>query len=658
MKILNQYRTRLTMYLVLLVLIPLIATNVFSLIRTQMEFVDQIYEENGLIVDGIADTIDADMKGIETLFKTLDESEDIKALNVAGMDDVLQSAVASSPLIAQIYVMDKTGMQIYKTEGELGDRSDRDYFKKAIAGEANYSDVLMSRTTNRPIVVYALPIYQGDSIVGAIGVNIELEFISQMSEEAGEKITGEGYAFVVDQNGIAIGHPDREKVAAQEDLSELKPVADLMNKLSDTHDYVYEGERKLAAYKYVERTRWGVVFQQPYNSALTSVRTYRNILMIVTGIVLIIAIFIAYFIGKATTRPLLNLEKHMETASSGELAIQMEPRLLARKDEFGSLAHNFKEMLENIRHLLQQSKEVSEEVNNTSQELSKMSNHTRILSTEITNAVEEIARGATEQAEESERGARLASNFDAKFKELQANTNNMKEDLEGVSMINVESRKKMEHLNETSKSSSEMTERIAISIQELESKSTTIVNILETISAISDQTNLLALNASIEAARAGEQGRGFAVVADEIRKLAEGSSNAVGEIGSIVTMIQKDIKETAGLMNQVKEVSDEQSISVKEVDVAFDGIHESVETISNRILQVNTYVEQLSQDNMEIVDAISNISSVSEETAAASEEVSASVMQQLESVEGVAGESARLEELTKQLQKEIDVFEI
>lgn len=112
------------------------------------------------------------------------------------------------------------------------------------------------------------------------------------------------------------------------------------------------------------------------------------------------------------------------------------------------------------------------------------------------------------------------------------------------------------HGGEVATSASREIERIACSVADsarviasLGERSEAISGIVKVIHEIADQTNLLALNAAIEAARAGEQGRGFAVVADEVRKLAERTSSATREIGSMITAIQAETKSAIAVID-------------------------------------------------------------------------------------------------------------
>ncbi len=277
---------------------------------------------------------------------------------------------------------------------------------------------------------------------------------------------------------------------------------------------------------------------------------------------------------------------------------------------------------------------------------------------EVSRTVEEIAKGASDQATDSEKGVQIAMSLSTKFTHLNERTVEMISSTEKVVEANVHGTEAISDLKAKTKQTADETEELGKVIGELDGKTQSIGAILDSISAIAVQTNLLALNASIEAARAGEHGKGFAVVAEEIRKLAEESSTAADEIRDITTTIMADSAKTVESMKGVNEIAQEQSEAVENVDGSFTTISTSIGSIVSEIQKIKGSVEELTADKDQIVHAIENISAVSEETAAASEEVSASMDQQSAAVGEVANAAETLNEISLELNNEIDKFKV
>ncbi|MHB8984235.1 MAG: methyl-accepting chemotaxis protein, partial [Carboxydocellales bacterium] len=151
----------------------------------------------------------------------------------------------------------------------------------------------------------------------------------------------------------------------------------------------------------------------------------------------------------------------------------------------------------------------------------------------------------------------------------------------------------MEHIRAVINSSGQV-------VQELGKKGDEIGQIIQVIDGIAGQTNLLALNAAIEAARAGEHGKGFAVVADEVRKLAERSSTATKEIGSLIQSIQN---ETNNAVQAMKDGTIKVEQGVQVVKVA----GESFSTITASVEDINTRMNQLSTGSLQMKDVFNTI---------------------------------------------------
>lgn len=191
----------------------------------------------------------------------------------------------------------------------------------------------------------------------------------------------------------------------------------------------------------------------------------------------------------------------------------------------------------------------------------------------------------------------------------------------------------------------EMMEQTSNQMLEFSRRSQDIHGMLEGITQISRQTNLLALNASIEAARAGEHGRGFAVVAGEVRKLAEDSGKQADSISGVIFGLQQQTDLLITQFEQSRSILLTGSESVQRTEEVFRSILQNAHKVLEQAGDVEQSSAGMKQFSEKIVSEITEFSSVTEQSSAATEEILAGVEEQRTMTDNMVGSFKQLEGL-------------
>ncbi|MDH5511205.1 MAG: methyl-accepting chemotaxis protein [Nitrospinota bacterium] len=219
---------------------------------------------------------------------------------------------------------------------------------------------------------------------------------------------------------------------------------------------------------------------------------------------------LAYLLANSITSPLKRIVDRLRAIAKDEVADLSKSVDVATSDEISDVGNLFNEFVMKVRKIVTQ--------------LGSMAEHLASATTQLSTTTERFSKQANSQSFE------VAKIYNS-VEEVNTAINAIAKSAADVAMTSEETRKQAMEGGSIIEQSSE-------AIGKLSDYSTKIGSILLVIEDIAKKTDLLAINAAIEAANAGEQGRGFAVVAEEVRKLAERTTKATGEIGRIIKDIQ------------------------------------------------------------------------------------------------------------------------
>lgn len=565
-------------------------------------------------------------------------------------------------------VVTSDGNAIYIKSGKTADLADREYIKKALNGEANISDVLMSKVDNKPVIMYAAPIKQGSKVVGALIGRKDCTALNDITDEMG--FGKNGYAFILGEDGTTYAHPNRDDVINQanalkdiENDGELKNFGLAVQKIGignkGVANYEVLGSRRYIGLVPMPSTGWMVGVGAYESDVLGGLNTLRNIVIIGTIGFMVFGILAAMYLGKSISKPITELSNIIERISNYDITVDEDSvamKYLDRKDEIGDITNSLLTMQKNLFNLIKNISESSQQVSSSSEELTATSQQSSTAAEEVARAIEDIAAGASDQARDTEKGALDVEELGKQIENNQRELESLNHETEEIDTLKNEGLEIIKDLVEKTNISNNAAKEIHEIILNTNESAEKIESASLMIKSIAEQTNLLALNAAIEAARAGEAGQGFNVVAEEIRKLAEESNRFAEEIAEIINELTEKTGNSVNTMEEVSKIAESQKESVELTHNKFEGIAYSIDDIKKLINSIYESGQQMEVKKDEIISVLQNLSAISEENAAGTEEASASVEEQTASVEEIANASEALAQLAIEMQESVAKF--
>lgn len=394
-----------------------------------------------------------------------------------------------------------------------------------------------------------------------------------------------------------------------------------------------------------------------YTAELTSSITLTWQIALIGAIILVIAVGIFNtYTARQLARRTQVLTDAAQRIAGGDLTVKLQAA--KGRDELDELNRAFHQMIANLRSIVSSIGQAGNRVDDMAQDIDRSNDRMQDIVSQVAQSIEELAVGSQKIAEDLSVTVEVVDQMQDKFR------SNLETTSESAAYSN-------EVLRSIQEGSSRMQQQLAIvtnnrqamselqqTVQSLEQNAGQIASMTQLVSDIASQTNLLSLNASIEAARAGDAGRGFAVVAGEVKKLADQSVEAARQIFAAVEAITSAVGQVHASVTNSVDLFVQQEQATVLTDASFAEISQQIQQIASHIHRLSDDMQSSHELSNQVQQAIENISAITEQSAAGSQEITASTVEQRHAFQQSSEQVKQLRQIRGEMHHELDRFQL